>query len=314
MKNQIRGIIGIVLCLLCSIMFGQDKRICITIDDLPAVTYSLNTSELDFSITNKLIATFKKYDIPAIGYVCEGGLYRGGVLDSNKVKVLEMWLENGYDLGNHTFSHFDYNKVSDSTFFKDVLNGEEVTKPLMKKYGKELKYFRHPYLHTGADSVSSKKLEDFLRANGYQGAPITIDNEDYLFAKAYHNAHVKKDDALKREIGRTYVKYMKKKLLYFESKSKEVFGHNITQTLLIHASLLNADYLGKLAKMYQKQGYSFINQEETLETVEYASPISSYSKRGNSWIFRWGMSQGRAKEIMNGDVETPINIVHYAKD
>lgn len=40
-----------------------------SLDDLPFVSYGINTEEHLNELTNKLISTFKTYDIPAIGYV-----------------------------------------------------------------------------------------------------------------------------------------------------------------------------------------------------------------------------------------------------
>lgn len=301
----------LITYLFCISVTCQEKTICITVDDLPTVNYGLNN--LDVEITSKLIKSFKKYNIPAIGYVNAGKLYSNNQLDSSRVKNLVKWLENGYDLGNHTFSHLDYNKVPDSVFFNDILKGEKIIKPLMQKFKKQLKYFRHPYLHAGYDSLSHKNLERFLKDNNYVSAPVTIDNDDYLFAKSYHNAFVAKDKVLMKEIGVEYIKYMEKKLLYFESKSIELFNHNIPQTLLIHASLLNADYLKELAKMIQKNGYTFISQEEVLKSTEYNTIINTYSKRGFSWIFRWGISEGLGNDFMEGDVTTPKKIIELAK-
>ena len=304
-----KKLIIILLWIQFSIGYSQEKKICITVDDVPVITYQSRDSVIDYEITNKLLHTFKEYKIPAIGYVVEGQLYINGQLDSYKLNVLEMWLENGFDLGKHTYSHFDYNKVKDDRFFDDILKGQTITKILTQKYNKELKYFRHPYLHTGLDSAKSKKLDDFLFQNNYVEAPVTIDNDDYLFAKAYHNALSKEDTLLMKKIGEEYVSYMELKLMYFEQKSEEVFERKIPQTLLIHASLLNADYMDELAEMYLKNGYNFISQEEVLTDPAYKTPIKTFSKRGLSWIFRWGLSLGKRADIMNNDIEVPISII-----
>jgi len=293
---------------------SQDKKICITVDDLPAVTYSSTKGELDREITSKLIKTFDSFNIPAIGFVVERQLYKEGKLDSTKLEILEMWLENGYNLGNHTYSHFDYNNVPDSVYFNDIIKGQEIIKPLLNKYGKTIKYFRHPYLHSGSDSIKSIKLQEFLSENGYSVCPVTIDNDDYIFAKAYHIALSKKDSSLATTIAESYIEYMEKKLLFFERKSIEVFGENIAQSLLIHASLLNADYLDELAIMFKKHGYTFISQKEVLKQKEYSTEINTYSNRGLSWIYRWGISLGKGDDIMLGDIDTPDTIIQCAKE
>lgn len=183
----------------------------------------------------------------------------------------------------------------------------------MKNYNKDLKYFRHPYLHTGVDSTKSKSLNNFLSKNNYIISPVTIDNDDYLFAKAYHVACTYKDSSLMKEIGEEYVQYMEEKLHYFEKKSEEVFDRKITHSLLIHASQINADYLDELAQMYSKNSYAFVSQEQALNDPAYNTPIRFYGKRGLSWIFRWGLSMGMDKEIMKNDIPVPQRIKELAK-
>jgi peptidoglycan/xylan/chitin deacetylase (PgdA/CDA1 family) len=293
---------------------GQNKYVCITVDDLPTVTYGQDNSLLDKEITNRLIQTFNKYKIPAIGYVVESKLYSNGKGDPAKIKLLRTWLKNGYDLGNHTYSHPDFNSVTDSVFFNDILKGEIITRKLMKEYGKTLEYFRHPYIHSGMNAARSDSLTKFLENHQYKISPVTIDNDDYLFAKAYHFAVIRKNDSLMQSIGKSYIEYMEKKLLYFEQKSQEVFGRQIVQTLLIHASLLNADYLDELAVTFLKHGYTFVSQKGALADSVYQEPVTFYSKRGISWIFRWGLSKGMGDQLMDGDIETPKEIIQLSKE
>ncbi len=304
----------VFLLFLCPtfVAISQDKKMCITVDDLPAVTYNSTREGLGKEITRKLINTFDRYGIPAIGFVVEGQLYKGGAIDSAKLEILEMWLENGYDLGNHTYSHYDYNEVNDTAYFNDILKGQILTKPLMKHHHKVLKFFRHPYLRAGIDAVKSKSLNNFLSENNYIVSPVTIDNDDYLFAKAYHTACVNNDTLQMKEIGAEYVHYMEQKLHYFEKVSEDVFKRKITQTLLIHASQINADYLDKLAEMYIRNGYTFVSQEEVFNDQAYSTPITSYSHRGLSWIFRWGLSNGMDREIMENDISVPQKIIELA--
>lgn len=295
-------------------VYSQGQGICITVDDLPAVTYGSDTGELDKEITAKLIGTIDAYKIPAIGFVVEGQFYKEGTLDSTKLGLIELWLEHGYDLGNHTYSHFDYNKVDDTTFFSDILKGQILTESLMQKHNKVLKFFRNPYLHTGYDSIKSKSLNDFLSKNNYITLPVTIDNDDYIYAKAYHAAYINKDTLLMKEIGIDYVSYMEQKLHYFEKTSEDVFNRKITQTLLIHASLINADYLDELANMYIKNGYTFISPEEVFDDPAYNTPITFYSQRGLSWVFRWGLSVGMDQRIIENDILVPDKIMKLANE
>lgn len=303
------GLLSITLLSFCQNPTGQnEKKICITVDDLPAVTYNSTNKNIKSEITIKLTETFAKFKIPAIGFVVIGKLYNGESVDSTNLKLIEMWLERGYDLGNHTYSHFDYNSVSDTTYFNDIIKGQTLFKSLLQKHNKDLKYFRHPYLHSGYDSIRSKSLNDFLSKNNYIAAPVTIDNDDYIFAQAYAIANKNNNTSLMKEIGKEYINYMEQKLLYFEKKSIEVFNRDITQSLLIHSSLLNADYLDELAEMYIKNGYTFVSQDQVFNDSAYTTQITTYSKQGFSWIFRWGLSRGMKQEIMANDISVPQKI------
>ena len=97
---------------------SQSKEICITLDDLPAVSYDFKDIEFQASLVNKLIRTFNAYQIPAIGFVNERKLYTNGVIVGEKVDLLKTWLAAGYELGNHTYAHKDYHKVSFEVFTK----------------------------------------------------------------------------------------------------------------------------------------------------------------------------------------------------
>ncbi len=281
---------------------AQNRRMCITVDDLPAVHYGLNNSA---EITDGLLETFETYDVPAIGYVNEGKLYQNGVLDQDRVAFLEQWLESGLELGNHSFSHMNYHRNSLEDFGNDILKGEQLIKPLAKKYGKEIKYFRHPYLRSGKTKETSDALKVFLESNGYIEAPVTVDNEEYLFAKAYAVALRKGNKALALKVAEAYLKYMTTQQEYYEKASNDLIGRNMDHILLIHANLLNAHYLDELLDIYEKQGYEFITQEEALKDPAYQLEVTRFDDWGISWIHRWGLSKGLKGDFFKGEAVTP---------
>ena len=157
----------------------------------------------------------------------------------------------------------------------------------------------------GLRQSHADSLKDFLLQHGYTEAPVTIDNEDYVFALAYHRAYSEGDSLLMEKIGSTYVDYMEEKLLYFEEQSQKLFDRNIAQTLLTHANLLNAHYMDDLAEMYLTHGYEFVSQGEVLNDEAYEHPVSVYGDWGISWIDRWALSRGKRGDFFQGDPATP---------
>ncbi len=284
---------------------AQVKKVAVTVDDLPIVYYA--TQDLDHykTITKNLVHIFDDYEIPAIGYVNELKLYTNGKPDQDKIELLRLWLSNGYELGNHTFSHMNYHRSNFKDFTKNVVKGEQITKELSNEYELEYRFFRHPYLRSGLSKSHSDSLSAFLHELGYIEAPVTIDNEDYIFAKAYHIAYIRKDVTLMERIGNAYIDYMEKKIVHFERVSKDLFGRNISQTLLIHANLLNSEYLDELAQVYVDHGYTFVSQEEVLLDEAYQTEITRFGDWGISMLDRIALSQGKKGDFFKDDPQTP---------
>lgn len=286
--------------------FSQNKTVCISIDDLPVVNYGNTSPEFHLKLTEKLLSGLAKHKVQAIGFVNEGKMYDDkNVLLPYQKACLEMWLQSGMDLGNHTLRHRDFNTTDFSLFTSDIISGEKQTKALLTQYGKEMKYFRHPFLHVGATQPRADSLSVFLEKQKYTVAPVTIDNDDYLFANAYRKALKKGADSLARQIGEEYLSYMERKLKFYEKQSEALFGRQIPQILLIHASELNSDYILKLLDIFQRNNYQFVSMEEALKDKAYDTPISKYGKYGISWIDRWALSAGKSGDFFDGDPETP---------
>ena len=308
-----RILFSLVFALFLIFSYAQDKKMCITVDDLPTVTNGIPGYDFRLQITESLIRIFNEHEIPAIGYVNESKLYRNGTLDSMEVQLLELWLQNGLDLGNHTFSHMNYHRVPFETYTNDILEGEKVIRQLSKKSGMEIRYFRHPYLRSGLRPSHADSLQVFLEDHGYTEAPVTIDNADYLFAAAFSKAYMKNDTSLMARIGRDYVRYMEEKVLFYEQQSLKLFDRNMAQTLLIHANYLNAQYLDELVNMYLSHGYSFVSQMQILKDPAYREEVTKFGDWGISWIDRWALSKGEGSEFFKGDPKTPEYILDLSK-
>ena len=295
------------------ISFGQKKQVCFSFDDLPVVSYGITDTSVQKALIDKLILSLKKNKITAIGFVNEKKLYTGKVINRFQLELLECWVNNDLDLGNHTYSHPDYNSTSFNDYSQDILKGETITKHLLNSKGKSIRYFRHPFLHAGNSKIKADSLNDFLSNHGYRVAPITIDNEDYLFALAYKRAKGKSDENLRIQIGQDYVSYMEQKLKYFETQAYKLFGRNINQILLVHASSLNSDYIDSLATMFRKNNYIFVNMDKALEDEVYKTDIKVFGNWGISWIDRWALTQGKKGDFFKNEPVTPDYIKKLAE-
>ena len=298
--------------LLLSTTGQAQKQLAITIDDLPTVSKYYTTPEGRLHLTNKLLSHCTTFQVPAVGFVIGDFLRTNGQPDSNQVQLLTRWLDAGLELGNHTRAHKDYNLIQFEESKADVIGGELIVKDLLQKRGKPFRYFRHPYLRKGDTQAKKDSLETFLRKRGYQEAPVTIDNSDWLFSRAYDHALLLGDTKLAADVGRQYVGYMNDYVSYYETQADSLFGRAIPQILLIHANTINADYLDKLLAKLKLRGYSFISLSEALTDAAYRSTDHYYGKGGISWLHRWALTRGKKGLFFKGEPEVPVMIDELA--
>jgi peptidoglycan/xylan/chitin deacetylase (PgdA/CDA1 family) len=293
-----------------SVLFAL--TVAVTFDDLPATGGERRVDAEILAINRAIVGTLTGRGIPAVGFVNEVGLEKEGVLDPARVAALSVWLDAGLELGNHTYSHPSLNRVSRETYFEDVLKGERVTRPLVAAKGGSWRWFRHPFLQTGRDLDTKHAAEAFLAEHGYRVAPVTIDNGEWIFAKAYATAIAKSDRRAKKKIANEYVAYMERKTDYWERSARAFFGRDIPQILLVHANRLNADQFDRIAAMLVKRGYRFVTLDAAVSDAAYSSPDTFTGKGGISWIHRWTLTKLGVPGVLPGEPAVPTWVMRAA--
>ncbi|HEX5313377.1 MAG TPA: polysaccharide deacetylase family protein, partial [Gammaproteobacteria bacterium] len=109
------------------------RHIAITLDDLPFADQRLSMAEQRAG-TEALLQALKLHRVPAIGFVNEDKLLVDGEV-SERIGLLRNWLNAGMTLGNHGFGHLDLQTTPLPEAEAAVLQGEVVTRWLMKQYG-----------------------------------------------------------------------------------------------------------------------------------------------------------------------------------
>jgi len=284
---------------------GGSRAVAVTFDDLPCVPAEGATAERQLDINRRIVATLVERKIPAVGFVNEVRLHDGGALRPERVASLEAWLDAGLELGNHSYSHPSLHRVPLDEWLSDVERGEELTRRLLAARGRELRWFRHPFLHTGLDLETRRAVDSFLARRGVRVAPVTIDNSEWIFARAYLKADEAGDGEAKRRTALAYETYMEAKVDYFERQSLALFGREIPQVLLVHANRLNADRFERIAAMLERRGYRFVTLEAVLEDQAYRSPDTFTGKGGITWLHRWALSREPRGEIVRDEPSTP---------
>jgi peptidoglycan/xylan/chitin deacetylase (PgdA/CDA1 family) len=276
------------------------REVAVTIDDLPAPPSGVpdNAPAALEALTARLLESLARHRVPAVGFVNEGKLFLDGEppdAAERRTGLLRRWLEAGLELGNHTYSHRSLNREPLAAFQADLLRGELVTRRVMEEHGRVLRFFRHPFLQVGLDLQKRRAFEAFLAGRGYRVAPVTIDNDDYVFAAVYADALRRGDAETARRVAEAYPLYMERVFAFVEEVSRGLFGREIRQVLLIHANALNADRFDALAGILKRRGYAFVTLERALADEAYRSRDEYVGAWGISWLHHWELGAERKR-------------------
>ena len=272
---------------------AQNRAVAVTFDDLP---YQAPDAQLcdpveAMALTEDFVAMLRPLNTRSAVFVNEGK-----VCDARRADLLPalltVWLDAGLDMGNHTFSHINIHRNTVEAYLADVDRGAPVTRAVLEERGRTLRFFRHPYLFTGETPEKKAAIAAGLAERGYTVAPVTIDNNDWMFAAVYRRAGG--DEALKTRIGEAYVAHMTTVLDHWEPYSAELAaGREPAQVLLLHANTLNRDWYPQVHALYLARGYRFVTLDEALADPLYAHADDYVRANGVSWLHRWTSTEGR---------------------
>jgi peptidoglycan/xylan/chitin deacetylase (PgdA/CDA1 family) len=298
LRNQTRVVVVIFLTALLSSTLASsqttkkpDRQVAITIDDLPAGAANTMSAAAILEMTTKLLTTLRDQKVPAVGFVNEKKLYKFGEVD-DRIKALRMWLDYGFELGNHTYSH------------------SSVTRLLLAEHHMTLRYFRHPFLDTGRDLETRRQVEAFLVGRGYRIAPVTLDAWDWMYAPVYDDAKKRGDTKLQDDLVHSYLSYSDSVFAYSEQLAKQTMGYEPKQILLLHGNQLEADHIAELLDVMRKRGYRFVSLQEALGDQAYGLPDTYVGEEGTGWLEHWAITMGKPPQ---GAPEFPQWVIDRAK-
>lgn len=280
------------------------RTMAVTFDDLPYARMG-NVEYLPGarSATAKILSTLKKHKVPAVGFVNERQLEWGNDREA-RTALLRDWVASGMMLGNHTWSHPDFNRLTVAQFQEEIEKGDVVTRELMKSRRPYQLYFRHPMTHTG-DTVEKKEaIEKFLAARGYKVTPHTIENSDFIFNVPYTQAMQKGDAALAKRVREAYLEFTFAATEFAEKISPQIFNREIPQLLLLHSNDINRDCLDEILQRLSDRGYKFVTLDKVMSDPAYQTKDTYVNRYGPTWFFRWAKSKGMDLDF-SGEPDPP---------
>ncbi len=280
------------------------RTVAVTIDDLPFVAHGLPLEAVR-KLSRELVAALAARKVPAVAFVNENRVFVRGEVDE-RIALLEEWLDAGMELGNHTWGHPGLTLTPLPQMQDAVVRGEVVTRLLLERRGKTLRWFRHPYTQTGTTKETKDSFEAFLAGRGYAVAPFSIEHEDWVFASADAKLAAEKDEAGRARLLEAYLTNFEARVAYYEERSRALFGREVPQIHLAHANALNARAMPHLLERLERRGYAFVTLDEALADPAWKSPDGYIGKWGPSWLHRFAAARGEdVRALLRAEPEAP---------
>ena len=294
------------------------RTVAITFDDLPAAGAKNPdednelTTEAIQAINSSILSALHAHQVPATAFVNERGIAEYPDAPARRA-ILSQWLAAGMELGNHTYSHADFNSMSLAEFEREVEKGERSIGPLMRKAGKKLAWFRFPMNHTGDEQPKRDAAARYLAKRGYTVATCTIENEDFEFERAFRLMLRAHDSNATERLRAEYIRYTASEIDYYTELHRRLFGRTTAQVMILHANRLNAALMDEILQLFEARRYRFVTLAEAQADAAFQTPDPFVTKFGPMWGYRWARAL-RIQVDGTKESEPPEWIAKYGRE
>jgi peptidoglycan/xylan/chitin deacetylase (PgdA/CDA1 family) len=286
-KLALLMIVFLVLLARSSVAFALATPIALTFDDVPLFGTYAPPAEAE-QITTRLLSGFKRHHWPVTGFVNE--IQLEGKDRPERIGLLTRWLDAGLDLGNHGYSHLSFTNTPVDAYIADVARGEVATSALLAARGRSERWYRHPYLETGATLAARRRFEGWLAKHGYRVAPVSMENSDWEFAEPYDYALAHGDKAGAEHIRKEYLDFTARVVPWYRKAARNLLGREPAFVFLLHASRLNSVSLDALAAILRKDHLHPVSLDRAMADPAYRIEDDYAGPDGDEWVTRWSLA------------------------
>jgi peptidoglycan-N-acetylglucosamine deacetylase len=261
-------------------------QLAVTIDDLPAHG-PLPPDMTRLAVAQRLITVLTRHAVPDVVGFLNGGPIRE---DPERAEIVKQWLQAGFRIGNHTFSHLEINRVTAAEYIADIERNEAVLNELVG--GRWTRLFRYPYLHQGERQGRREAVRQWLATHGYRIAPVTVTFDDWAWNDAYARCAQRHDDRAITWLKRSFLDAALRRLAWSRAASEVTFGRPIRQILLLHLGAFDAVMLEDLLAAYRKAGVRMIGLDTALADPVYQLGTDRSWHGESSFLFEVAWARG----------------------
>jgi peptidoglycan/xylan/chitin deacetylase (PgdA/CDA1 family) len=211
-------------------------------------------------LNGRILDTLATHNIRSVLFVC------GMRVDSEAGhELITSWDHRDHLIGNHSYSHLYFDKVTLREYAADMLKNE----PLIASYSHSTRLFRYPYFKEGNTEQKRDGMRSLLQQHGYRLGRATIDASDWAI-NARLEARLKQNPQAELTGYREFfLQHIWERSVFYQSLAQRVLQHPVRHTVLLHHSTLNALFLGDLIGMFIEKGWRPVDAQYAYQDPVY---------------------------------------------
>jgi peptidoglycan/xylan/chitin deacetylase (PgdA/CDA1 family) len=238
-------------------------QVAFTFDDLPAHG-PLPPGMARPAVVHSILATLKKEQMPPVYGFVNG--FRVAQYPY-QIQILQAWAAAGNPLGNHTWSHPEFDKLRASTYEANITRNEAMLAQVDPRG--DWHWFRYPFLEEGNTVKKREQVREWLTGHGYRIAEVSMDFQDYLWNDPYARCSAGHDEAAIRILHDSYLATADQYIRVFRELSNQLYGRDVKYILLMHVGAFDARMLPELLALFRERGFGFTTLEDAMSDPAY---------------------------------------------
>lgn len=186
--------------------------------------------------------------------------------DPARNALIRAWGLEGHQIGNHTATHPDFDRISLEAFEQELL----VCDAAIHEMPGFTRRFRFPYLKEGNTAAKRDGFRAFLDARGYRSGAVSVDASDWYYNQRLVARLRQSPDADRLPYRDAYLRHLYDRAQYYDGLSKAVLGRSARHVLLLHHNLINALFIGDVIRLFRDKGWTVIDAETAFQDPLYA--------------------------------------------
>jgi peptidoglycan-N-acetylglucosamine deacetylase len=207
--------------------------------------------------------------------------------------LIQPWKQAGHLIGNHTYSHRNYESVTFEEFSADIMHADNVLASDLSTP----RLFRFPMLKEGNTAAKRDRMREFLATHHYRNGYVTIDASDWYYDNRLRE-RLASDAAFDvNRFRQPYLDHLWDRAQFYDDLSTQVLARSVPHTVLLHWNLLNSLFLADVLNMFHRRGWRIISAEHAFRDPIFLRAPKTVPA-GESLLWALAKETGKFEDVL----------------